>query len=118
MVDRLALVAIGCCLLLAAWSGVMVALDRRIDNALLLGLAGAEVVLIAQVVVAVVLLAVGDRPTNLPAFVGYLIASLATLPAGTVWALAERSRSGTAVLAVVCLVLSVLVLRLQQVWGA
>lgn len=74
-------------------------------------------VVLAQVVIAFVLLGAGDRPDDLGTFIGYLIVALVLLPAGTLWALAERSRWGPAVLAVACLAQAVVVVRLQDLWS-
>jgi hypothetical protein len=75
------------------------------------------VVVIVQVVIAIVALAAGERPDEVGTFVGYLIVAVILLPLGTVWALAERSRWGTGVLAVACFALVVVVVRLQDLWS-
>jgi hypothetical protein len=95
---------------------VLAALDRRI-NWWLLGLLGVvEVALLAQLVVGIVQLAGTDRDVSGPFFVGYLIGSLIVLPVGALWALAESSRWGAGALAVACLVIPVLELRLHDIW--
>ena len=66
----------------------------------------------------IVQLAGTERDVSGPFFVGYLIGSLIVLPVGTLWALAESSRWGAGALAVACLVIPVLELRLQEVWTA
>ena len=55
---------------------------------------------------------------DLPTFFGYLVASIAVLPVGAFWALGDRSRWGAGVLAVACLSVPVMVLRLDQLWSA
>lgn len=105
-------------LAVAVWSFVLVARGHAPRGALLAGVAAVEVLLIAQLVLAVVLMFVSGAPDELATFIAYLIASVLALPAGASWALAERSRSSTAVLGVVCLAVPVIVLRLGELWGA
>lgn len=117
MVDGLGYAVIAGSLVMAGWSLLVVAQDRAVGRAVLVGLAGLEVIALVQLVVAAVLLIMGPRPEEMATFIGYLVASVLVVPLGTVWALEERSRPSTAVLAVACLVLPILVLRLGQVWG-
>lgn len=103
-------------LLLAAWCGVTALRNRTIQLPHLIGAAAVELLLVVQVVVAVVASAGDDGPTEAVTFVGYLVAALALLPVGVVLSLVERTRWGSVVLAVACLVVPVVELRLQQVW--
>ncbi|HYT09818.1 MAG TPA: hypothetical protein VEL73_04080 [Mycobacteriales bacterium] len=96
---------------------VLALLGRRPILVLLGGLAAVELAALAQVVVAVVVVLRGERPDSAPTFTGYALASLLVPPAGAVWALAERSRWGTAAAGISCLVLAVLTVRMRQVWG-
>jgi hypothetical protein len=105
-------------LALAAVALVHVALDRSPGTLPLGALGVLEVALVAQLVVGVVLLATDDQSTSAVVFVGYLVGILLILPAGVLWSLAERSRSGTAVLVLACLTVAFLVLRLGQLWDA
>jgi len=50
-------------------------------------------------------------------FVLYLVASMAIPPAVVAWGWGERSRAGTAVVAVGFLIMPVMVIRVQQVWA-
>jgi hypothetical protein len=106
-----------CSLAVAGWSFVLVARDRAPQRPLLGGLAVIEALLVVQLVISVVLLISGERPGSLVTFLAYLIGCLLVLPIGTVWALAERSRSSTAVLGVACLTVPVLILRMSEVWA-
>lgn len=106
-----------CSFAVAVWSFVLVARDTPPRRPLLIGLAAVELLLLAQLIIAVVLMFLSGPPEELATFVGYLIASILVLPLGTAWALAERSRSSTAVLGVVCVAVPVIVLRLSDVWG-
>jgi hypothetical protein len=101
-----------------AFALVLTALDRRI-NWPLLGVVGAvEVALLAQLVVGIVQLVDTDRDVSGPFFVGYLIGSLIILPIGALWALAESSRWGAGALAIACVVIPVVELRLHDIWVA
>jgi hypothetical protein len=104
-------------LLLAVVAGVYVALDRVVDRWLLNGWVLLELGLLAQVVAGIVLLAGTDRDVSGITFVGYLLAVLLVPPVAVWWAIGERSRAGTAVLVAAGLVVPVLILRLDQIWG-
>ncbi|TWD80128.1 hypothetical protein FB561_1200 [Kribbella amoyensis] len=96
---------------------VLAARDRRIDW-WLLGLLGVvEVLLLAQLVVGIVQLTGTDRDVSAVLFCAYLIGSLIILPIGAFWALAERSRWGAGVLAVACVVVPILELRMYEIWA-
>jgi 4-amino-4-deoxy-L-arabinose transferase-like glycosyltransferase len=106
-----------CSALVALWSFVQSARNKLPDNPLLIALAVLEVLLITQLVIGVVLLAGGERPGSMATYLAYLIGCLVVLPIGAFWALAERSRSSTAVLGIACLAIPVMVLRLNEVWS-
>ena len=102
-------------LALGVWFGVRSALDRapsRFDLLATLALSGLVAVL---VVAAVIGLAGGDRPSDTVTFVGYLITTVAFAPTAYVLARMEPTRWGNLILGIACLVLPVLVLRLQQI---
>lgn len=84
---------------------------------LLGGLALLELGLVAQLVTGILRLVGTDREVSGVVYVGYLAGILLVVPAAVVWSAAERSRSGTAVLAVALVVVPVLILRLQQIWA-
>ncbi|MFG1924166.1 hypothetical protein [Cryptosporangium sp. NPDC048952] len=116
MVDGLATAVTVVALVLAAWALIEVIRNKAPRRPLLAGVAGLEALLVVQVVVAVVKLATDRTPDELATFLGYLIASLIILPAAYFWAWSEKNRSATGVLGVACLVIPVLVLRMNQVW--
>lgn len=97
---------------------VLAARNKRIDWTVLGVLGVIEVGLIAQLVVGIAQYAGTDRDVSGPFFIGYLIGALIILPAGAFWALAESSRWGAGALAIACLVVPILELRLHQVWTA
>ncbi|WP_222853743.1 hypothetical protein [Fodinicola acaciae] len=102
---------------MALWSLVLAARDKPAGRITVAGVAVVELALVVQLVVAIVLLSQGHQVPQFWTFVGYLAASLVVLPVGTVWSLAERTRWGSVALAVACVVIPVLVLRLNQLWG-
>ena len=117
MLDPLATVLVVVSLVLAAYAGVLAALDRQPGRALLQGLLGLQVLLIVQLGVAVVKLLGGERPASLSSFVGYLLVSVLIVPLAMYWSLEEKTRWSTLVLVAACLTVSVLVGRLLMVWA-
>ena len=97
---------------------VLAALDRRPGKPVLQGVLLLQLLLLVQGGVAVAKLLSGDRPDDLGAFGGYLLVSVLLVPGGAIWALEEKSRYGTLILAVVCLVSAVLQERLVGLWGS
>jgi hypothetical protein len=90
---------------------------RRPSDLSLAGPAIVEVLLIAQLVVAVVAPGTGNRPTGNPVeFFAYLLSALVLPPAAIVWALTERTRWAVVVVGVTCLAVAVMVVRMQIIW--
>jgi hypothetical protein len=106
------------CLLLALVTLWFVVRDRRPDDPLALGLVVVETALLVQLVAGLVLLAREDGDVSAVTFVGYLVGVLVVLPAGLLWSLGEKTRSGTAVLLLALLVVAFLQVRLGQIWAA
>jgi len=104
-------------LVLAAWTTVLLVLNRRPGVALLVGAGVLELMLVGFLVGGVVQMVTTHHVMPRAVFVGYLLAALIIPPAGFVWGLGERSRSGTAVLAVAFLIMPIMVIRVQQVWA-
>jgi hypothetical protein len=102
-------------LVLAAWYLLRAALDRAPSRLDLLGAAALGALVAVLVVVAVVGLFDGSRPSDVPTFAGYLITTLGFAPTALILARMEPTRWGSLILGVGCLVLPVLVLRLQQI---
>jgi hypothetical protein len=76
-----------------------------------------ELLLIAQLVVAIVSPFVGNPPRgSLPEFYIYMISALLLPPLAGFWALLERNRWSTIVLGVICLAVAVMVYRMYQIW--
>ncbi|WP_193598630.1 hypothetical protein [Microbacterium sp. YJN-G] len=76
-----------------------------------------EVLLIAQVVVAIVAPLAGNPPTgDLLEYWVYLIGALLLPVGGVLWALLDRSRWSTVVLGVVGFALAIMLWRMQTIW--
>jgi len=102
-------------LLLAAWFLLRAALNRAPSRFDLLATALLSVLVAVLVVFAVVGLFDGERPSETSTFAGYLLTTIAFAPVAFVLARMEPTRWGNLILGVACLVLPVLVLRLQQI---
>ncbi|OJF14825.1 hypothetical protein [Couchioplanes caeruleus] len=111
----LSIATIVAALVLGVWYLVRTALNRAPSNTDLWSMIGLAALVAILVVVAVVGLFTGDRPTDWTTFVGYLITTVAFAPVAVYLARLEPTRWGTLILGVACLVLPVLVLRLQQI---
>lgn len=116
MNDVLSMTIVILSVLAAIFALVLAVLDRRINWWLLGFLGVVEAVLVVQFVFGVVQLIRTDQSISGIVFVGYLIGTLLVLPLGALWALAEKSRWGAGALAIACLVVPVLILRLEQIW--
>lgn len=117
MIGGLATGLIIAALVVAAWCLLLVIRNRQIDDPTLGLLALLELGLLVQAVLGVINLVRTDRDVSGVTFVGYLIGSLVILPLATFWALAERkTRWGTGVLVVGCLVVPVAIARMNQIW--
>jgi hypothetical protein len=103
-------------LALAAYALLMTALNRRMGIGLLAALGVLEILLLVLVGLIVAKLAGGGRPASLPTLIGYLIAMPLVPVAAGFWGLLERSRWGSAVVAVGGLVAAVLMVRLHEIW--
>jgi hypothetical protein len=76
-----------------------------------------ELLLVVQLVVAVIAPLVGNEPNgNLVEYYIYLASAILIPPLTVVWALVERSRWSTVVLAVGALAVAVMVYRMHVIW--
>jgi hypothetical protein len=104
-------------LVLAAWAFVLVARNRVPGVPLAVGGAVLEALLFGFVVGGIVQMVGSHRTFARAEFVGYLLACVIIPPAAAVWGSGEKTRSGTAVVAVAFLIMPVMVIRVQQVWA-
>lgn len=90
---------------------------RRPSDASLAGAAVTELLLIAQLVIAIIAPTVGNTPSgSVVEFYAYLISALIVPPAAIAWALVERTRWATVVVGVACLAIAVMAVRMQIIW--
>ena len=104
-------------LVLAAWAFGLVLANRPPGVALLAGGAVLETLFIGFLIGGIAQMAGSHREFARAEFVIYLLACVAIPPAAAAWGWGERSRAGTAVLAVGLLIMPVMVIRVQQVWA-
>jgi len=104
-------------LLLAAWAFGLVLANRPPGVPLLAGGAVLEALLIGFLIGGIAQMIGSHREFARAEFVIYLLACVAIPPAAAGWGWGERSRAGTAVLAVGFLIMPVMVIRVQQVWA-
>ena len=117
MIAGFTAVAVGVALLAGVVAIVLGLAGRRPSDSSLAGAAVTELLLLAQLVVAVVAPASGNRPTGNPIeFYAYLISALVIPPAAVLWALIERTRWATVVVGVACLAVAVMIVRMQIIW--
>ena len=102
-------------LVVAGWGLVATLRNRPPDLAQLIGLAVVEVAVIALAVAAITA-ADGRHPAEPGTFWGYLVTIVCLPPIAAVLARMEPTRWGSVIVTVNCLVVPVLVLRLQQTW--
>jgi hypothetical protein len=103
----------------AVWSAVLLALSRPVGKRILLGALGLiEVGLLVQCVVGIVAFATQHRHVSGVTFIGYLVVSLVILPAAVWWSVTDRSRWGVGVLLIGCLVIPVMIVRMNQIWSS
>ncbi|MEY3028789.1 MAG: hypothetical protein RL198_186 [Actinomycetota bacterium] len=80
-------------------------------------IATVEGLLVIQLVISVTLVIGGaSAATDTVEFFGYLIVALLVPLAGFVWAILDRTRWSTIVLAATALVVWVMLIRMQQLW--
>lgn len=90
---------------------------RRPSDLSVGALALLELLLIAQIVIAIVAPFAGDPPSGSPLeFWVYLVSAALLPPAGVVWGLLERSRWSTVIMGIAALAVAVMVWRMQVIW--
>ena len=78
-----------------------------------------ELLLIAQLVIAIVSPLVGNQPTgSILEFYIYLVAALIIPVIATLWSFVERERWATVVLGIASLAIAVMVVRMDIIWTA
>ena len=101
---------------LGVWALVSALRGSPLARGQLAALVALELGLALQAVIALAGLALGSDPREPATSLGYLAASVLILPA-VIPSARSRSRWDTGVIAVVCLALAVVCLRLRATWG-
>jgi hypothetical protein len=96
---------------------VLLVKDEVAGDVMFITLAVVEALLLLQLVLGSVALASTSRDVSGVLFVSYLVGIALALPIGAFWSLAERSRAGTAVLALAVFTVIALELRLHTIWS-
>jgi hypothetical protein len=118
MLGVLTILLAAAALALAAWCGFAAFRDQPTKDWHFIGMAVVTVLATVQLVTGIVQLARGQRPEQGTAvFVAYLLAAFACVPAVGYLSLAERTRWGSVTVAGGGVVLAVLQLRLDDIWG-
>ena len=112
-----ATVVVAGAVVLAVILGVLAFLDRSTPVWALGLVALLEVGLLVVAAIGVIAWIGGDAPAEPVVFFFYLLACLAIPPLMVWWGRGEPGRWGSGVVAIACLVLAVLVLRVEQVWS-
>jgi hypothetical protein len=90
---------------------------RRPSDLSLAGPAVVELLLIAQLVIAIVAPGAGNPPSGNPVeFFAYLLSALVIPPAAIGWALMERTRWSVVVVGIACLAVAVMLVRMEIIW--
>lgn len=90
---------------------------RRPGDVTVGGLVLVELLLIAQVVIAVIAPVAGNPPTGSALeFWVYLVSAVLLPPVSIGWALIERSRWSTVIMGVAALAVAVMAWRMQVIW--
>ncbi|MCE7079752.1 hypothetical protein [Streptomyces sp. ST2-7A] len=106
-------------LALALWCGLAALRGEATKDRHFAGMAVVTVLAVIQLVIGLVRLGSGDRPSGdtTAVFVSYLVTVPACVPLVAIVSLGERSRWGSATVAAGALVTATLQLRLHEVWG-
>ncbi|MFT3716169.1 MAG: hypothetical protein QM774_09540 [Gordonia sp. (in: high G+C Gram-positive bacteria)] len=112
-------------IVVSVFAGVMAAVtllyvvrDEFLSWPALWGLAALEVALIAVAVAEIAALLTSGRHIASGGFMAYLLGVLVLVPAGTGWAIFDRSRWGVAAIVIACLAVPVMLLRVHNIWEA
>jgi hypothetical protein len=90
---------------------------RKPSDLTLAGPAVVELLLLAQLVIAILAPFSGNPPTGSPIeFWAYLISALIIPPAAIFWALTERTRWSVVVVGIACFAVAVMFVRMQIIW--
>ncbi|SEM54992.1 hypothetical protein [Nonomuraea pusilla] len=116
MNTTVATIVITLALVLMLGSVIAAVRDRAMGMVLLIGFALLEVAVLVQAGFVIAAVAGGAGPEDKVTLFGYIAGEVLIPPAGVFLGLAERSRWGSAILAVAGFAIAVMTARLLQVW--
>ncbi|GAA2754614.1 hypothetical protein [Amnibacterium kyonggiense] len=109
-----AVIVAGAAALLAVVLGLV---GRRPSDLSLAGPALVELLLVAQLVIALIAPAAGNPPSgSIVEFYAYLLSALVIPPAAIFWALTEKTRWSVVVVGIACFAVAVMFVRMQIIW--
>ncbi|MEU3306786.1 hypothetical protein ACWGSK_18625 [Nocardiopsis sp. NPDC055551] len=117
MVDWLTMLIQMVSLAMAVWCLVSTFRDQPMLVPHLVGMGVLWLLVLGQVGAMVFAMIGGDRPDDLAMVISYLATVALLPPASAVWGFMERSKWGPAVIAFTCLILPVLLVRIEQLWS-
>jgi hypothetical protein len=104
-------------LAMAVWCLVSTFRDQPMLVPHLVGMGVLWLLVLGQVGAITVAMVGGERPGETVMLVSYLATVALLPPACAVWGFMERSKWGPAVIAFACLILPVLMVRVEQLWS-
>ncbi|MEO5921829.1 MAG: hypothetical protein ABIQ01_11875 [Pseudolysinimonas sp.] len=117
MIAGFTVALVGVALLAGLFCAALGLAGRKPSDITLASLALVEVLLVAQIVIAIIAPSAGNPPTgNLLEFWVYLVTAAIIPPLAVFWALVERTRWSTVVLGVGALAVAVMSYRMYQIW--
>ena len=117
MILGFTIVLVGAAVLAGLLCVVLGLAGRKPSDITLVAVGIVEVLLLAQIVMAIVAPALGNSPTGNPLeFWLYLITAAIIPPLAVFWSLVERTRWSTLVLGVGALAVAVMAYRMHQIW--
>lgn len=117
MILGFTIVLVGAAVLAGLLCVVLGFAGRKPADVTLISLIVVEVLLLAQIVIALLAPAFGNVPTGNPVeFWVYLLTAAIIPPLAVIWALTDRTRWSTVVLGVGALAVAVMAYRMHQIW--
>lgn len=117
MVDWLTMTIQMVSLTMAVWCLVSTFRDQPMLVPHLIGVGVLWLLVLGQVGAVIAAMVGGERPEEMVMLVSYLATITLIPPACAAWGFMERSKWGPAVIAFTCLILPVLLVRIEQLWS-
>ena len=117
MVDWLTMTIQMVSLGMAVWCLISTFRDQPMLIPHLVGMTVLWLLVLAQAAATIVAMGGGERPDEMVRFGSYLVTIALLPPACAAWGFMERSKWGPAVIAFACLILPVLLVRIEHLWS-